>query len=238
MVGLGPGDRRETTLRAAEALENADIIIGYALYVDMIRERFPGKDFRATGMRGEVERCKLALELAREGRRVAVVCGGDAGVYGMAGLILELAGKDGDIDVEVVPGLTAATAGAALLGAPLGHDFAVVSLSDLLTPWEVIEKRLECAAMGDFCVALYNPGSKKRKDHLRRACDALLRHARPDTVCGVARNIAREGEAVSLMTLSQLRDYEADMFDTCFVGNSRTRVIGGRMVTPRGYPDD
>ena len=156
----------------------------------------------------------------------------------MAGLILELAGKDGDIDVEVVPGLTAAVSGAALLGAPLGHDFAVVSLSDLLTPWEVIEKRLECAAMGDFCVALYNPGSKKRKDHLRRACDALLRHARPDTVCGVARNIAREGEAVALMTLSQLRDYEADMFDTCFVGNSRTRVIGGSMVTPRGYPDD
>ena len=226
------------TLRAAEALENADTIVGYVLYVDMIRDRFPGKDFRATGMRGEVERCKLALELAREGRRVAVVCGGDAGVYGMAGLILELAGKGGDIDVEVVPGLTAAVSGAALLGAPLGHDFAVVSLSDLLTPWEVIEKRLECAAMGDFCVALYNPGSKKRKDHLRRACDALLRHARPDTVCGVARNIAREGEAVALMTLSQLRDYEADMFDTCFVGNSRTRVIDGKMVTPRGYPDD
>ena len=238
MVGIGPGDAREMTPHAAQALEAADAVVGYALYVDLIRESFPGKAFHATGMRGEAERCRLALELARSGRRVAVVCGGDAGVYGMAGLILELRGEDETVRVEVVPGLTAATSGAALLGAPLGHDFAVISLSDLLTPWERIERRLDCAAAGDFCLALYNPGSSKRRDHLKQACDVLLRHASAGTVCGVARNIARAGERARIMTLEALREYEADMFDTIFVGNSTTRVIGGRMVTPRGYPDD
>ena len=237
MVGLGPGDWRELTFRAEAALGDAEVIVGYTLYVDMIRDRFPGKDFRATGMRGEAERCRLALELARSGRRVAVVCGGDAGVYGMAGLILQMRGEDDSVEVEIVGGLTAATCGAALLGAPLGHDFAVVSLSDLLTPWETIEKRLECAAMGDFCVALYNPGSARRRDHLRRACDALLKYASPETVCGLARNIAREGESVRLTTLKALRDAEVDMFTVVFVGNSSTKVIAGKMVTPRGYRD-
>ena len=234
MVGIGPGDWRELTLRAAEALEAAEVIVGYTLYVDLVRPHLPGKDFRATGMRGEAERCRLALELARAGRDVAVICSGDAGVYGMAGLILELRG-DEPIEVEIVGGLTAASSGAALLGAPLGHDFAVISLSDQLTPWETIEKRLECAAMGDFCLALYNPASRHRPDALRRACDVLLRRLDPGTVCGVARNIGREGEAAQLMTLKELRDCPADMFTTAFVGNSTTRVIGGRMVTPRGY---
>ena len=236
VVGIGPGDWRELTLRAVEALEAADVIVGYTLYVELIRPRLPGKEFRATGMRGEVERCKLALELARSGRSVAVICSGDAGVYGMAGLVCELIG-DAPVEVEVVGGLTAATSGAALLGAPLGHDFAVISLSDQLTPWEVIERRLQCAAMGDFCVALYNPASRHRPDALRRACDALLRYAKPETVCGVARNIGRAGEATRLMTLLELSDYPADMFTTAYVGNSATRVIGGRMVTPRGYRD-
>ena len=234
MVGIGPGDWRELTLRAAEALEAAEVIVGYTLYVDLVRPHLPGKDFRATGMRGEAERCRLALELARAGRDVAVICSGDAGVYGMAGLVLELRG-DEPIEVEIVGGLTAASSGAALLGAPLGHDFAVISLSDQLTPWETIEKRLECAAMGDFCLALYNPASRHRPDALRRACDVLLRRLDPGTVCGVARNIGREGEAAQLMTLKELRDCPADMFTTAFVGNSATRIIGGRMVTPRGY---
>ena len=234
MVGIGPGDWRELTLRAAEALEAAEVIVGYTLYVDLVRPHLPGKDFRATGMRGEAERCRLALELARAGRDVAVICSGDAGVYGMAGLVLELRG-DEPIEVEIVGGLTAASSGAALLGAPLGHDFAVISLSDQLTPWETIEKRLECAAMGDFCLALYNPASRHRPDALRRACDVLLRRLDPGTVCGAARNIGREGEAAQLMTLKELRDCPADMFTTAFVGNSTTRVIGGRMVTPRGY---
>ena len=234
MVGIGPGDWRELTLRAAEALEAAEVIVGYTLYVDLVRPHLPGKDFRATGMRGEAERCRLALELTRAGRDVAVICSGDAGVYGMAGLVLELRG-DEPIEVEIVGGLTAASSGAALLGAPLGHDFAVISLSDQLTPWETIEKRLECAAMGDFCLALYNPASRHRPDALRRACDVLLRRLDPGTVCGAARNIGREGEAAQLMTLKELRDCPADMFTTAFVGNSTTRVIGDRMVTPRGY---
>ena len=237
MVGLGPGDWREMTLRADEALRAADAIVGYALYVELIRERYPGKDFHTTAMRGEVERCRLALELARSGRTVAVVCGGDAGVYGMAGLVLELRGEDASVDVEVVPGLTAALGGAALLGAPLGHDFAVISLSDLLTPWELIEKRLDCAARGNFGIVLYNPGSMKRKDYLQRACEIVLEHQSPETVCGIVRNIGREGEETKVMTLGELRDYQPDMFTTVFIGNSFTKVIGGKMVTPRGYRD-
>ena len=235
MVGIGPGDIGEMTRRAAEALAASEVIVGYRAYVDLVRPHFPDKEYRATGMRGEVERCRLALALAREGRAVAVVCSGDAGVYGMAGLILALRGEDDVPEVEIIGGLTAATAGAARLGAPLGHDFAVISLSDLLTPWETIEKRLECAAMGDFAIALYNPGSAHRRDALRRACDVLLRHAAPETVCGVARNIGRAGESTRIMTLAELRDFEADMSETVFIGNSSTAVIHGRMVTPRGY---
>ena len=237
MVGIGPGDYREMTVRAVDALNDCDVIVGYHVYVDLVKEHFPDKEFHTTPMRREVDRCKLALELAREGRDVAMICSGDAGIYGMAGLIYELLGDEGDIEVEVVGGLTAACSGAARLGAPLTHDFAVISLSDLLTPWETIERRLECAAMGDFAVALYNPSSVKRRDYLQRACDILLRHAKPETVCGAVRNIGREGEVVEVMTLAELRDYEADMFTTVFVGNSHTRVIDGHMVTPRGYRD-
>ena len=236
-MGIGPGDCRDMTPRAAQALEASDVVVGYKLYVDLIRPLFPGKEFVASAMRRESERCREALDMARAGRSVAVVCSGDAGVYGMAGLILELRGEALDPEVEIVPGLTAAITGAALLGAPLGHDFAVISQSDLLTPWLVIERRLECAAAGDFCIALYNPGSAKRRDSLRRACDILLRGAAPDTVCGAARNIGREGQSARLMTLAELRDYPADMFTTVFIGNSTTRLVGGRMVTPRGYRD-
>ena len=237
VVGIGPGDYREMTVRAVDALNACDVIVGYHVYVDLVKEHFPDKEFHTTPMRREVDRCKLALELAREGRDVAMIGSGDAGIYGMAGLIYELLGDEGDIEVEVVGGLTAACSGAARLGAPLTHDFAVISLSDLLTPWETIERRLECAAMGDFAVALYNPSSVKRRDYLQRACDILLRHAKPETVCGAVRNIGREGEVVEVMTLAELRDYEADMFTTVFVGNSHTRVIDGHMVTPRGYRD-
>ena len=237
VVGIGPGDYEEMTVKAVNALNACDVIVGYHVYVDLVKEHFPDKEFHTTPMRREVDRCKLALELAREGRDVAMICSGDAGIYGMAGLIYELLGDEGDIEVEVVGGLTAACSGAARLGAPLTHDFAVISLSDLLTPWETIERRLECAAMGDFAVALYNPSSVKRRDYLQRACDILLRHAKPETVCGAVRNIGREGEVVEVMTLAELRDYEADMFTTVFVGNSHTRVIDGHMVTPRGYRD-
>ena len=235
MVGIGPGDYEDLTLRAVNALKACDVIVGYTVYVDLVKPHFPGKETFATPMRQEQERCRTALALARQGRDVAVICSGDAGVYGMAGLIYELRGENTSVEIEVVGGLTAACAGGALLGAPLGHDFAVISLSDLLTPWKVIERRLDCAARGDFGIVLYNPGSAKRRDYLKRACDIVLRHQSPDTVCGIAKNIGREGEAASVMTLAQLRDYEADMFTTAFIGNSTTRVIAGRMVTPRGY---
>ena len=163
-----------------------------------------------------------------------MICSGDAGIYGMASPVLELAPEYG-VDVEILPGVTAASSGAVLLGSPLTADFAAISLSDLLTPWEVIERRLRAAAESDLCTVLYNPSSKKRADYLRRACDIFLAVRDPETVCGIARNIGREGERAELLTLSALRDYPADMFTTVFIGSSTTVVIDGRMVTPRGY---
>ncbi|MBR2699659.1 MAG: precorrin-3B C(17)-methyltransferase [Clostridia bacterium] len=237
VVGIGPGDYEEMTVKAVNALNACDVIVGYHVYVDLVKEHFPDKECFTTPMRREVDRCKMALDMARQGRDVAMICSGDAGIYGMAGLIYELLGEDDDVAVEVIGGLTAATSGGCRLGAPLTHDFAVISLSDLLTPWETIEKRLDCAAAGNFGIVLYNPRSIKRRDYLQRACDIVLKHQRPDTVCGVVRNIGREGEATEIMTLSELRDYDANMFTTVFIGNAFTRKIGGRMVTPRGYRD-
>lgn len=237
VVGIGPGAYDEMTLRAAEALRACDVIVGYHVYVDLIKEHFSDKEFRTTPMRHEAERCRMALDLAGQGRDVALICSGDAGIYGMAGLIYELRGETDVPEVEVIGGLTAACSGGARLGAPLTHDFAVISLSDLLTPWPTIEKRLECAAIGDFVIALYNPGSVRRQDHLQKACDILLAHRVPETVCGIVKNIGREGEEVQTLSLLQLRDTRVDMFTTVFVGNSQTRVIHGKMVTPRGYRD-
>ena len=237
MVGIGPGDYEEMTVKAVNALNACDVIVGYHVYVDLVKAHFPDKEFFTTPMRREVDRCKMALDMAREGRDVAMICSGDAGIYGMAGLIYELLGEDDDVAVEVIGGLTAATSGGCRLGAPLTHDFAVISLSDLLTPWELIEKRLDCAAAGNFGIVLYNPRSLKRRDYLQKACDIVLKHQSPDTVCGVVRNIGREGEDTQIMPLSALRDYDADMFTTVFIGNAFTRVIGGKMVTPRGYKD-
>jgi precorrin-3B C17-methyltransferase len=235
VVGLGPGDERELTPRAAEAIRRSDVIVGYDLYVELIRPLTEDKEIISTGMRREVERCRLAVEQALSGRTVAMVCSGDAGVYGMAGAVLQVAQDYPELEVEVVPGITAACSAAAVLGAPLTHDFAVVSLSDLLTPWELIEKRLRAAAEADFVLCLYNPASRKRADYLKRACGILLRCRGADTPCGIVRNIGRPGEEHSLMTLAELADYPADMFTTVIVGSSQTRVIGGRLVTPRGY---
>ena len=236
VVGLGPGGGPDLTGRAKAALEEADLIVGYTAYIELVRDAFPDKEFRATGMRREVDRCRMAVEEAAGGKTVAMVCSGDAGVYGMAGLIYEVAQEYPPIHIEVVPGITAACGGGALLGAPLTHDFAVVSLSDLLTPWEKIEKRLEAAAAADFVLCLYNPRSHSRKDYLQRACDILLRHKSPDTVCGYVQHIGRPGQRAVTTTLGQLRDNEeVDMFTTVFVGNEQTTLIGGKMVTPRGY---
>ncbi len=234
-VGIGPGGAESLTGAARAALDAADCICGYTLYVELLRPLYPDKEVFSTGMTGEIERCRACLKRAQAGRTVALVCSGDAGVYGMASPVLELAEEYPGVEIVVVPGVTAAVSGAALLGAPLGHDFCVISLSDRLTDWNVIETRLRCAAEGDFSVCLYNPASRHRKDTLQRACDVLLERKSPETVCGIARNIGREGEQIRILTLKELRDAEADMFSTVFIGSSSTKRIGGRMVTPRGY---
>ena len=234
-IGIGPGGEEQMTLRAVRALEKCDCVAGYGLYLDLIESLVAGKERIQTGMTREVDRCAAAVAAAKAGKTVAVVSSGDAGVYGMAGLLLELCENEPEIEIEVIPGITAACSGGAVLGSPLTCDFACISLSDLLTPWDKIEQRLRGAAAGDFAIALYNPASKKRADHLRRACDILLETLPPETVCGTVRNIGRAGETFTLTNLGALRDTPVDMLTTVFIGNSRTRVIGGRMVTPRGY---
>ena len=237
VIGIGPGGQDFMTLQAMQALKDSDIIIGYPVYTDLVRPIFPEKDYLTTPMKQEVERCRMAVDEACTGKTVAMISSGDAGVYGMAGPVLELAEGKG-VEVEVIAGVTAALSGGAVLGAPLTHDFAVISLSDLLTPWEKIEKRLDAAGSADFCIALYNPSSIKRADYLQKACDILLKHKSPETVCGTVRNIGREGESARIMTLQELRGTKVDMFTTVFIGNSQTKEIGGRMVTPRGYKHD
>lgn len=235
VVGIGPGEYEQMTLKAVRVLENSQLIVGYTVYIDLIRPYFPNTEMMATPMMKEAERCRLALEAADQGRIVSMVCSGDSGVYGMAGLVLELAKHVPQVEVEMVPGVTAACGGAAVLGAPICHDFAVISLSDLLTPMETIERRLECAAQSDMVICIYNPSSKKRADYLRRACGIVMKYKRPETVCGIVRNIGRDGESSSIMTLEELKEMQVDMFTTVYIGNSSTRAERGRMITPRGY---
>ena len=236
VVGLGPGDPQFLTAQAKTALENADVLCGYTVYIDLIRSFYPEKEVHATGMTKEIDRCRWALETAQSGKTVGLVCSGDAGVYGMASPILELAPNYPGVEIEVIPGLTAALSGGAVLGAPLAHDFCVISLSDRLTPWEMIEKRLACAAMGDFCVAIYNPSSKGRPDYLQRAVRILLQNGKSEeTVCGVVRNIGRERQQSEIITLRELENKQVDMFTTVYVGNKATKNIESKMVTPRGY---
>jgi hypothetical protein len=234
-VGIGPGDYERMTGQAAAILEEADCIVGYPVYVELIRDRFAGKEYLTTGMRQEEARCEIALREANRGKKVALICSGDAGVYGLAGLLYELGVKYPEVEIEVAAGVTAAQSGAALLGAPLVHDFSVISLSDLLTPWDTIEKRLLLAAKADFVLVLYNPGSRRRRDCLQKACDILLRVLPRERICGIANKIGREGEWVRLCSLQELRETEVDMFCTIFIGNSETAKVRGKMVTPRGY---
>ena len=235
VVGIGPGAYEKMTIEAAEALKNSDVIIGYTVYVDLVKEHFSGKEFLTTPMKKEVERCKMAFEEAMKGKTVSMICSGDAGVYGMAGLMYEVGMNYPEVELSVIAGVTAATGGAAVLGAPLIHDFCLISLSDLLTPWEKIETRLLDAAHGDFVICLYNPSSKKRHDYLQKACDLMLKYKSEETVCGIVGNIGRDGESEKVMTLRELRDTQVDMFTTVFIGNSQTKNINGKMVTPRGY---
>lgn len=236
VVGIGPGGVEFMTEQARNAMEKADVLCGYTVYIDLVAPLFPGKETYTSPMKQEIERCRWALETAQKGKDVAFVCSGDAGVYGMAGLLLQLAPKYPEVDIQVVAGVTAALSGGAVLGAPLGHDFCVISLSDLLTPWDVIEKRLRCAAWGDFCLCLYNPSSRKRAGYLQKACQILMEEGKsPETVCGWVRNIGREGQCAKVLSLQELEKEQLDMFTTVFIGSSSTQAINGCMVTPRGY---
>lgn len=237
VVGIGPGNFENMTIRADRALCACDAIVGYPVYVDLVKDRYPGKALYQTPMTKEVARCQLALDLAREGKTVCLVCSGDSGIYGMAALVFELRGESTQPEIEAVPGLTAACSGGAVLGAPLTHDFAVISLSDRLTPWEKIVTRLDYAAKADLSIVIYNPKSHGRPDHLAKACDVLLKTLPGDRPCGVVRNIGRQGQSKTVLTLKELRDFDADMFCTVFVGNAMTKVIDGNLVTPRGYRD-
>ena len=212
VVGIGPGEYEQMTMRAANALSSCDTIVGYTVYVDLVKAHFADKEFLTTPMRKEVDRCVLAFEEAKKGKTVAMICSGDAGVYGMSGLMLEIGVDYPEVEVEVIPGVTAATGGAAVLGAPL-----------------------ILASEADFVICLYNPSSHKRKDYLQKACDLMLQHKAPETVCGLVQNIGREGETYRILTLQELRDTQVDMFTTVFVVNSMTKEINGKMVTPRGY---
>lgn len=236
VVGIGPGDESMMTGEAKTVLRDMDVIVGYTVYVELVKKIFPDKEYVTTPMKKEIERCRLCFEYANKGKRVAMICSGDAGVYGMASPMLEISKEYEDIDVLVIPGMTAANTGAALLGAPLNHDYCVISLSDLLTPWEVIEKRIRAAIEGDFAIAIYNPSSHKRADYLQRACDIMLEAgASKNRACGYVENIGREGERTKVCTLASLRNEEVNMFTTVFIGNSQSEIYRDRIITKRGY---
>ncbi len=235
IIGIGPGKEEMMTMEALQALEKSDVIIGYTVYVRLLGERFAGKKMMTTPMRQETERCRLCFEEAARGKQVALICSGDAGIYGLASLMYEIGRDYPETELMVIPGITAASSGAAVLGAPLNHDFCVISLSDLLTPWEKIERRLLAAAEGDFAIAIYNPSSHRRKDHLTRACDILLRVIEGERPCGYVENIGREGTRAATCTLKELRETQVNMFTTVFIGNSGSEIINGKLVTKRGY---
>ncbi|MBQ4275091.1 MAG: precorrin-3B C(17)-methyltransferase [Lachnospiraceae bacterium] len=235
IVGMGPGSEDALTPQAENALNMSDCIVGYNVYLDLLPDELKKKELISTPMKQEVRRCEIVYEEALKGKTVSIICSGDAGVYGMASLMYELKERYPNTTLEVIPGITAALSGAAVLGAPVNHDFCIISLSDLLTPWEKIEKRLRTAADGDFAIVLYNPSSHKRKDYLKRACEILLETMENNRPCGYVKNIGRDGQESGVMTLSELRDFEVDMFTTVFIGNSESRIIDGALVTGRGY---
>ena len=219
VVGMGPGQENMMTQEAMQVLEASDVIIGYTVYLKLLGERFGCKELLSTPMRQERERCQMCFEKAREGKKVALICSGDAGIYGMASLMLEIGKLYDDCIIEVIPGITAASSGAAVLGAPLNHDFCVISLSDLLTPWERIKKRLIAAA-----------------DYLERACRILMEHGvEPERACGYVENIGRDDTKAVTLPMEELVHTPVNMFTTVFIGNSQTKIIDGKLVTPRGY---
>lgn len=226
------------TARVQAVINEAEFIVAYKTYVDLIRSLITHQQIVATGMRQEIDRCREAIRLTAEGHLVAVISSGDAGVYGMAGIIIECLDQEGllDLPLEIIPGVTAASAAASMLGAPLMHDFAVISLSDLLTPWEIIEKRVRLAAEGDFILAIYNPKSKGRTKQVETIREILLRYRSPETPVGLVREALRgEESSVQITTLDDFTNHPIDMLTTVIIGNSQTRMLGPYMVTPRGY---
>ena len=237
MVGTGPGAIEHITPAAQAAIRGADVIAGYRTYVDLVQDLVrPEQEILSTSMMQEVERCRKSLELAARGKRVALLCSGDPGIYAMAGLVFEIAScMEEPAEIRVVPGVSALNACAAILGAPLMHDFACISLSDLLTPWEVIEKRLHAAGEGDFVTVLYNPKSKKRVIQIERAREIMLEYRAAETPAGIVTGATRANEEVILTTLDKMAGHEITMQSTVIVGNSSTFLWDGKMVTPRGY---
>ena len=232
VVGIGPGGLENLTYRAANAIKKCEVVVGYKFYIELIEELIVGKRIISTGMRGEIERCKLALKEVKNGFDTCIISTGDPGLYGMAGLVLEIAE---DIEVEVIPGVSAAFCAAAELGAPIMHDFCTISLSDLLTPWEVIEKRLNAAAMADFVIAIYNPKSMGRKTQIERAIEIVGQYKNGKVPVGLIKNAGREGNARKIVTLATV-DFEfIDMMTVVIIGNSKTYIKNGRIITPRGY---
>ncbi|MGE5574858.1 MAG: precorrin-3B C(17)-methyltransferase [Ignavibacteria bacterium] len=237
VVGIGPGNLEHLTPKALIEIENADVVVGYGTYIKLIQSIIRKDAEVVSGTMGkEVERAKIAIEKASEGKRVVMVSSGDPGVYGMAGIVLEVAARQKvPVPIEIVPGVTAATAASSILGAPLVSDFAVISLSDLLTPWEKIERRLEAASAADFSIVLYNPQSQGRIEPLAKAYEIMLKHIKPETPVGIVRQAGRKGEQYVITTLKEMLSCEIDMVTTIVVGNSATKVVNGKMVTARGY---
>ena len=233
IVGFGSGAKDNMTLEAFAAISDARLIVGYKTYVNILKQYFPEKEYYSTDMMQEKERCQYAIDKAEEGLEVVLVCSGDSGIYGMAGLVYELAQKR--VQIKVISGVTAASSGAAILGAPLSHDFAVISLSDCMTPWELIKKRVRAAADSDMVMCIYNPSSRRRAGYLKEACEIVSKIQSQDTICGYVKNIGRDNEKGEILTLKELAECDVDMFTTVYIGNSHTKVIDGRMVTPRGY---
>jgi len=236
VIGFGPGGLEHITPKAQRAIEESDIIVGYSVYVEILKTYFTDKNYESTGMMHEVERCRLTLRYALEGKTVSIISSGDSGIYGMAGIMLQIVQELGaNVELEVVPGITAASAAASVLGAPIMHDFAVISLSDLLTPIEVILKRVRSASDGDFVICIYNPRSKKRSEYIWKAVDIVLEYRLPNTPVGIVRNAGREGEKAVVTTLSDIRNCEIDMFSVVIIGNSNTYIKHNKIITPRGY---
>lgn len=234
VVGIGPGSLEHMSIKAHKVLSEVDVIIGHKTYINLVKEHFENKEFVKSAMKKEVARCQETIDIAKNGKNIALISSGDAGVYGMAGILLEVATKE-NIQVEVIPGITSSNASASVVGAPIMHDHATISLSDLLTDWELIQKRIKLAAQGDFVISFYNPKSKSRVTQIAEARDIMLEHKDKNTVVAIVQNTSRKGEKSVLTTLENMLAYEIDMFSTVIVGNSKTFIKNNKMITPRGY---